>query len=73
MQISQKHKIVIAITGASGSIYAQVLLQKLQLLNEQIEVVGIVMSDNAKAVWQHELANNDFEKYAFKSFGKMDF
>lgn len=52
-----KHKIVVAITGASGSIYAKVLLEKLLLLKEQIESVGIVMSDNAKQVWEHELGD----------------
>ena len=43
-----QHKIVIAITGASGSIYAKVLLDKLAGLNTQIAQVGIVMSKNAK-------------------------
>jgi len=31
-----KRKIVVAITGASGAIYAQLLLQKLQQLSTQI-------------------------------------
>ena len=73
MQISQKHKIVIAITGASGSIYAQVLLQKLQLLNEQIEVVGIVMSDNAREVWKFELGNSNYELFPYHIYNKNDF
>jgi 4-hydroxy-3-polyprenylbenzoate decarboxylase len=47
-----QHKIVIAITGASGSIYAKVLLDKLAALNTQIAQVGIVMSKNAKEVWE---------------------
>ena len=34
-----QHKIVVAITGASGSIYAKVLLDKLVQLNEQIASV----------------------------------
>lgn len=69
----QKHKIVVAITGASGAIYAKVLLQKLQKLNEQIAEVGIVMSDNAKDVWKFELGNSDFEKLPFKIYSKSDF
>jgi flavin prenyltransferase len=40
MQLQNKHKIVVAITGASGSIYAKVLLDKLQKLGDQIETVG---------------------------------
>lgn len=73
MQNQNKHKIVIAITGASGAIYAKVLLQKLQQLNEQIETVGIVMSDNAKDVWKFELGNTDYEKLPFKIYSKSDF
>ena len=67
----QKHKIVVAITGASGSIYAKVLFDKLKKLNDQVEDVGIIFSDNAKTVWLHELGNNDFEKISFKKY-KMD-
>lgn len=64
---------MVAITGASGSIYAKVLLDKLQNLSSQIETVGIVMSDNAKEVWQFELKNNDYTKYKFNYFEKTDF
>ena len=73
MQQQNKHKIVIAITGASGSIYAKVLLQKLQELKDQIETVGIVMSDNAKDVWKFELENSDYEKLPFTIYSKSDF
>lgn len=69
----KKHKIVVTITGASGSIYAKTLLKKLELLKDQIEEVGLVMSDNAKDVWKFELGDNDFEKIPFKRFDKGDF
>lgn len=68
-----KHKIVVAITGASGSVYAKALLQKLQLLSGQIEAVAMIMSDNAKDVWKHELGNTDYEKVPFKRYDKNDF
>jgi 4-hydroxy-3-polyprenylbenzoate decarboxylase len=68
-----KRKIVVAITGASGAIYAQLLLQKLQLLSAQIAEVAIVMSDNAKQVWQFELDNTDYDKLACKIYAKNDF
>lgn len=73
METNPKHKIVVAITGASGSIYAKVLLDKLQNMYSQIETVAIVMSDNAKEVWQFELKNNDYKKYKFNYFEKTDF
>lgn len=68
-----KHKVVVAITGASGSVYAKVLLQKLELLKSQVAAVGVVMSDNAKEVWQHELGDRSFEKISFKTYSKTDF
>ncbi|MFI5149916.1 MAG: UbiX family flavin prenyltransferase [Bacteroidia bacterium] len=70
---SKKIKLVIGITGASGALYAKVLLQKLTLIPDQLEEVGIVMSDNARTVWTHELGNNDFEKLPFRIYGKSDF
>lgn len=68
-----KHKVVVAITGASGSVYAKVLLQKLKLLKSQVGAVGVVMSDNAKDVWEYELGDRSFEKIPFKIFSKTDF
>ncbi|MBK7762086.1 MAG: UbiX family flavin prenyltransferase [Bacteroidetes bacterium] len=59
----QKKKIVVAVTGASGAIYAKVLLQKLQTIS-QIEV-AVVMSENAKDIWKFELGNEDYEKMPF--------
>ena len=66
-------KIVIAVTGASGSIYAKLLLDRLKALSDQVERVGIVLSDNAKYVWEHELNNKDFDQYPFDYYKKMDF
>lgn len=68
-----KHKITVAITGASGSIYAKVLLDKLILLKNQIDAVGIVMSKNAKDVWEFELGNQNYKNYPFKYYEKNDF
>ncbi len=69
----KNHKIVVAVTGASGSIYARVLLEKLSRLKDQITDVGVVFSGNAKDVWQFELGNKDFENVPFKIYGKEDF
>ena len=66
-------KIVIAITGASGSIYAKVLFDKLIMLKSQFSSVCAVMSDNAKHVWKHELGNEDFLKIDFPFYDKNDF
>ncbi len=60
------HKIVIAITGASGSIYARLLLDKLVAIGEQWESVAIVMTANAKEVWKTELGNDAYNQYAIR-------
>lgn len=67
------NKIAIAITGASGSVYAKILLDKLVVLSHQYEEVSIVMSKNAKEVWRTELGNEDFTSYPFHYFDKYDF
>ena len=69
----KKNKIIVAVTGASGAIYAKVLFDKLLLLKDQIEEVGVVMSDNAKFVWETELDNKNFENLPFTFYDKMDF
>lgn len=67
------HKLAIAVTGASGSVYAKVLLDKITLLKEQFTEVSLVFSDNAKTVWQFELGNDLFKNYKFKTYEKNDF
>lgn len=69
----KKKKIIVAITGASGSIYAKVLFDNLLKLTDQIEKVGVVMSDNAKEVWRFELGNSAYDEYPFDFYQKMDF
>ena len=71
--MKNKHKIIVAVTGASGGIYAKVLFDKLKKLQDQITEVGVLMSDNAKYVWKSELQNTDYTQYPFTFYEKMDF
>ena len=71
--MNKKHKIIVAVTGASGAIYAKVLFDKLQKLSNQIQEVGVIMSDNAKFVWETELENTDYKKLPFAFYEKQDF
>ncbi|HXR80624.1 MAG TPA: UbiX family flavin prenyltransferase, partial [Saprospiraceae bacterium] len=66
-------KIVIAITGASGSIYANLLLKKLSLLKEKWDDLGVIMTNNAQQVWQTELGNSDFRDLPGKQYTVQDF
>ena len=67
------NKIIVAISGASGSIYAKLLLDKLTSIKSQWSDLNIVITDNAKIVWQTELAENDYDKYEATYFDKNDF
>ena len=66
-----KRKIIIAITGASGSIYAKLILDSLSTLTN-LEV-GVLLSDNAKTVWKTELENEEYKNYPFTFYDKNDF
>ncbi|HEY8399315.1 MAG TPA: UbiX family flavin prenyltransferase [Flavihumibacter sp.] len=67
-------RIVIAITGASGSIYARLLLDRLMELKDQWEQVSVVMTNNAKEVWRTELGEPDFGAYkGIRFYDKTDF
>jgi 4-hydroxy-3-polyprenylbenzoate decarboxylase len=52
--ISKNRKIVLAVTGASGSIYALKLLEKLQHLKSPPEEIAVIFSDTAKEIWKSE-------------------
>jgi 4-hydroxy-3-polyprenylbenzoate decarboxylase len=51
---NSNRKIVLAITGASGSIYALKLLEKLSALKTPPSVIAVVFSDTAKDIWEYE-------------------
>jgi 4-hydroxy-3-polyprenylbenzoate decarboxylase len=67
------NKIAVAITGASGSIYAKLLLDKLIVLKDQWQELSVVMTDNAKEVWRTELENESYQNYSVKFFSQHDF
>jgi flavin prenyltransferase len=69
--VKNSKKIAVGISGASGSIYAKVLLDDLAKYTN-VEV-AVVMSKNAKDVWQWEMGNKDFENYKFKFYEPNDF
>lgn len=66
-------KVVVAVTGSSGALYAKLLLDKLALLQGQWQAVGVVLSDNAKVNWELEVGTPDFSAYPFQFYAKNDF
>lgn len=66
-------KIVIAVSGSSGSVYAKLLLDRLLTLKDQWEAVGVVMSDNARLNWELEIGKPDFSIYPYQFYEKSNF
>ena len=66
-------KIVVAITGASGSIYASLLIEKLLSFRSQWETVSIVMTKNARTVWETELGNQLYNSFPLEVFETDNF
>jgi flavin prenyltransferase len=68
-----KKKIVIGVTGASGAIYAKTLINSLNSIDNQIEECGIVISENAKKVWEFELGSINYDEIPYKIYTTNDF
>jgi len=50
-------KIILAITGASGSIYALRLLAKLQEIQSPPEEIAVIFSETGKEIWKSEIGS----------------
>ena len=66
-------KVLIAVTGASGSIYAQLLINKLKSIKSQWDHLALVFSDNARSVWETELGNSNHSALDLPVYEKYDF
>ncbi len=66
-------KIVIAITGASGSIYPSLLIRKMLSIKEQWENISLVMTKNARLVWETELENKEYKDFPLEVFETDNF
>ena len=67
------NKLVVAITGASGSIYARLLLGKILAMKGQYDELAMVMSENAKQVWETETGNDEYKKLPVRNYSTTDF
>lgn len=57
LQPFQKKDIIVAITGASGAVYARRLLDDLQFHSAHIGRCAVIFSEVGKQVWNHELGH----------------
>ena len=66
-------KLVVAIGGASGAIYAKRLLDRFLSIKDQCEEIAVVISDNGIVNWQLEIGAFTPADYPFRFFGNRDF
>jgi 4-hydroxy-3-polyprenylbenzoate decarboxylase len=66
-------KLIVAIGGSSGAIYARLLLDRLSGLREQYDDLAIVVSRNAEINWQLEIKDRSIADYGFRVYGPADF
>jgi len=66
-------KVVLAVGGSSGSIYAKVMMDRLAALREQWQSIGVIMSQNARFNWEYELGNTNYKDYPFDYYDSKDF
>lgn len=71
--ILKNRKIVLAVTGASGSIYALKLLGKLQLLDSPPSEIAVIFSDTAKEIWKAETGSIPLLNPPAKEYGNNSF
>ncbi|MDP4130761.1 MAG: UbiX family flavin prenyltransferase [Bacteroidota bacterium] len=66
-------RIVVSITGASGAVYACQLIDKLVKIRDQWEELSVLMTVNARTVWETELGNTDYLRLPVKVYATDDF
>ncbi len=68
-----KRKIVIAVTGASGAVYAARLLEKLTGLEDPPQEIAVVFSDIAKEIWTAETGKDYVASGSVKEYDNSSY
>ena len=55
--MESKRKIILAVAGASGSIYAKMLAERIRELSDKPRELAMVFSTNAGDIWEYELGS----------------
>ena len=71
--MSAKKRIIVAITGASGSIYAKNLLEKLANHSDEVAEIALIVSDTGEQVWQYELDSKIPQSRLIKRYDNSSF
>jgi len=66
-------KIIVAVTGASGTIYAKHLLDKLINLKNNLDEISLIFSENGKKVWDYEIGAYEIDSKVIHQYSNNDF
>ncbi len=69
----EKRKVIIAITGASGSIYSLKLIDKLRQLPTPPDEIAIIFTDTAREIWVSETGTKFVATHPAKEYSNDSF
>jgi len=69
----RNRKIVLAITGASGSIYAYKLLERLNGLEAPLKEIAVIFSETGKEIWESEIGSEFHNEGSAKEYVNSKF
>jgi flavin prenyltransferase len=69
----EKKKILLAVTGASGSVYARMLMREIAALESRVSEAAVVFSKTSLKVWEYELGEKPEIPRLFRQFQPDDF
>lgn len=70
---NDKKRLIVAVTGASGAIYAKTLIDLLNTHRNQLEEAGVIFSKTARQVWKYELRDESYLSLPFRVYDPDDF
>lgn len=69
----ESNKIILAVTGASGSVYGLRLLEKLGKLEGKLDEIAVVFSDRGKEIWEYETGKKFSAGSGIREYSNADF
>lgn len=71
--LQRNRKIVLAITGASGSLYAYKLLGRLHEINAPVVEIAVVFSETGKQIWETEIGSKFHDEGSAKEYSNESY
>jgi 4-hydroxy-3-polyprenylbenzoate decarboxylase len=71
--LNTNRKIVLAITGASGSIYAYKLLERLNGLEAPLKEIAVIFSETGREIWESEIGSEFHNEGSAKEYDNSKF